>query len=542
MKTPGRCRSMRKTTLLLLLTFPNTTIISRMINSMTLICSIIAVLLSGTSSLFNNTAFAAQENTPPPAKVALTGATIIPISGPAIPNGIILIEYGKITAVGTDVTIPYDAMEVDLTGKVIMPGMIDPHSSDGLDVPNENLAVAPYLDVYDAIDPSRLFFEDSLRDGITSVHVIPANNCVIGGLSRVLKPIGMTPDDMTYATEVAMKMSTTPKGGFDRMRQLATLRDTFTELDYYLERLAEKKYEESLAKQDKKIDVGPEEARKRGKDLVTDDDYDDKHANLVRLRRGDFAVWIYCGAATDVKPAVDLAVAQGFADKLVCVLGTETYKAVKELKEAGVPVVLSPNLYHQERDLLTGELEETFIPTSIYNAGLMFALQPNPGASLAERYLNYQAAVCVRNGIPRQAALEAITINPAKMLGLDDQLGTIEVGKIANLVVFSGDPLDFNSWVEYSYIDGILAYDRARDHRLTEILKLEAKRAEQDQTEKDKKAGAKNKNNDNKTDNGANDEAGADAGKNPGDSSAETKKNDDVSKDNGEPETGGDDQ
>lgn len=409
----------------------------------------------------------------PPEKIALTGGRIIPVVGEEIEKGTILIERGKITAIGETVEIPYDAMEIDVTGKVLMPGMIDPHSARGLDIRNENLPVTPFLDAYDAIDPSKSFFEDSLRNGVTSVHVIVANNCVIGGVSRVVRPIGLTVNEMTVQPDLALKLSTTPKSGFDRMRQMASLRETFLELDDYLEKLAEKMYEEKLKKEDKTIDVGPAEARERGRALITDQDYDDKHANLVRLRRGDLAGWVYVGAPTDVAPAIALAEEQGFLDRTVLVLGPQTYRAIGELTRAGRPVVLDANLVYRDRDPLTGDIEEIFIPSKLYDAGLTFALQPNPNASMAERFLNYQAALCVRNGIPRQTALEAITINPAKMLGLEDRLGSLEVGKAGNIVVLSGDPLDFSSWVEHVYIDGILAYDRDRDPRLQKLLDLE---------------------------------------------------------------------
>jgi imidazolonepropionase-like amidohydrolase len=421
----------------------------------------------------------------PPTKVALKGGRIIPVVGEEIAKGTVLIENGKITAVGAEVQIPYDAMEVDVTGKVLFPGMIDPHSARGLDVPNENVPVSPFLNVYDALDPSKLFFEDSLRDGVTTVHVIPGNNCVVGGVSRVVRPIGLSPDEMTVRPDLALKFSTTPRGGYDRMAQMAALRETFAELDDYLGRLAEGKYEESLKKDDRKIDVGPAEARKRGQPLIQDPDYDDKHLNLVRCRRGELAAWFYCGAATDVGPAIALATEQKLLEKAVFVLGPEAYKAAGELKKAKRPVVLDPLLFYRERDELTGELKETFVPSKIADAGLTFALQPSANTSMAERYLNYEAAVCVRNGLPRKAALEAITLNPATILGLGDKLGSIEAGKTANIVVLSGDPLDFASWVELVYIDGIQAYDRQKDARILELLKLERAAAEK---AKEKKA------------------------------------------------------
>ena len=406
----------------------------------------------------------------PPTKIALTGGRIITVSGADIESGTVLIEHGIIKAVGANVEIPFDATEIDVSGKVLFPGMIDPHSARGLDVPNENLPVAPFLDVYDALDPSRIFFEDSLRDGITTVHVMQANNLVIGGVSRAVRPIGLTVDEMTVHPRIGLKLATTPRSGYDRMRQMASLREAFDELEHYEARLAERKYEESL--KDKPVDVGPAEARQRGKALVKDEDYDDRHLNLMRLKRGDLSAWIYAGRATDVGRAIALAEQQGFLDKAVLVLGPESFKAVVEIKKSGVPVVLDENLFFRDRDPITRELQEVFVPRVMHDNGIAFALQTHPSGSMAERYLNYQAALCVRNGVPRQTALESITLTPARMLGLGEQLGSIETGKAGNIVVFSGDPLDFNSWVEHVYIDGLLAYDRSKDHRLQKLLEL----------------------------------------------------------------------
>ena len=426
----------------------------------------------------------ARSDGAPPAKLALKGARIIPVSGADIAQGTLLIEQGKITALGKDVKIPYDATVVDVSGKVLFPGMIAPHSSSGLDRPNESLSVVPYVDVYDAMDPSSLYFEGALRDGVLGVHVIQGNNCVMGGLSRLVHPIGLTPDEMTIRPSIALKLSSSPKSGSDRMSQLATLREVFLDLEDYLERLAEGRYEAKRKEEKKEIDVAPEEARKRGRKLIRDEHLDDKHRNLVKLKDGRLDAWVYCGAATDVGPAIEIAKDQGFVDRTVFVLGIEAYRAVKELKAAGRPVVLPAELVHQERDPITGELHETFIPKVIHDAGLSFALQPNTSASLAERYLTYQAARCVRNGIPREAALRAITLNPARMLGVEDRLGSLEVGKAGYVVVLSGDPLDFNSWVEKAYVNGILAYDRSKDVRLKKLLGLEEEAAKKKEAEK----------------------------------------------------------
>ncbi len=416
------------------------------------------------------TATAAAE---PPARIALTGARIIPVVGEEIASGTVLIEFGRITAVGADVEIPYDATEYDLTGKVVFPGMIDPHSSAGLDVPNETLPVAPFLDVYDAIDPSRSFFENALRDGLTSVHVMQADNTVIGGVSRVVRPIGLSVDEMTVATDVGLKMSTTPRSGYGRMRQMAELREAFLGLADERERLPERVYEAYLQEKGERLTVGPEEARRRGEALVRDEDWGDQFRNLMRLTRGDLAGWVYTGEAMDVAPAIELAREHGFLDRAVLVVGPTAYKAARTIRLSGRPVVLPGDLFHRERDPMTGELESVFLPLEMHRAGIEFSLVPG-GGSMAERYLNYLAAVCVREGVPRQAALEAITINPARALGLEESLGSLEPGKIGNVVVFSGDPLAFDTWVEHVFIDGVHAYNRATDPRLAELMKLES--------------------------------------------------------------------
>ncbi len=416
----------------------------------------------------------------PPDRLALTGARIIPVVGDEIASGTVLIEHGRITAVGEDVELPFDAMEIDLTGKTVFPGMIHPHSPDGLDIANETLPVAPFLDVYDAIDPSRSFFENSLRDGVTTVHVMQGNNTVIGGVSRVVRPIGLSVDEMTVAGDVALKLATSPRRGYGRMRQMAELREAFRGLEDERERLPERVYEQYMQEQGEEVLVGPEEARERGRSLVRDEDWPDRYRNLMRLVRGDLGGWIHAGAAMDVEPAIEIAREQGFLDQAVFVLGPTSYKALRPLRLADRPVILPGNLYHRERDPMTGELEEVFLPLEMHRAGIEFSLVPAGGSSMAERYLNYLAAVCVREGLPRQAALEAITINPARAIGLADRLGSIEEGKIANLVVFSGDPLDFDSWVEHVFVDGIHAYDRSTDPRLEELLKLETAAAERE--------------------------------------------------------------
>ncbi len=420
----------------------------------------------------------------PPERVALINAKIIPVVGARVEKGTVLIEHGRIAAIGEDVQVPYDARVFDCAGKVVFPGMVNVHAFGGTDVSNERRQIVPQLTVADSLDPSQLFFEDQLRLGHTVVHVIPGHSTCIGGLGLVVRPIGMTPAEMTLAESAFMKLSVSPTFAADRMLQLAQMRDTFDALAPYVEKLAEQRYEESLKEQEKQIDVGPSEAAQRGLELIRPDDVDIEHRNLLRLTGGTvklgdkegpklfepLGAFIYCSQAMDVAAAVALSKKYGFFDRMVLVLGGECFKAVSELKAAARPVVLPSEPVYREVDPVTGKLRETFVPRAIADAGLEFALLPGSDTSLPERQLNYQAARLVREGISRDLALRAITLYPAKMLGLGDRLGSIEVGKDAHLVVFSGDPLDFTSVVERVLINGIPAYDRTQDVRLQKLL------------------------------------------------------------------------
>jgi len=447
---------------------------------------------------------------PPPGKLAFTNARIIPVSGPPISGGTILVENGIISAVGTDVEIPYDALEVDCTDKVLFPGIVDVHDWRGLDIRNENLPVTPFVDVFDAIDPSRVFFEDSLRNGVTTVHIIPGDNLVVGGLSRVVRPIGITPYEMSVGDSIAIKISTTPKSGYGRMQQLSELREVFADLDDYLGKVAEARYEEVRKEKDEVVDVPPDQARILGRELIRDEDLDDKHRNLKRLIDGRLRCWVYCGEATDVAPALTLLAEQGIEKNAVLVLGPSTFKAIEEIKKSGLSVILPGDLVHRERDPFTGEVTETFLPKKFYDAGIDFVLQPSQTGAMTERLLTYQAARLVREGIPRATALKAICQRPAELLGLGDRLGSITEGRAANLVMYGGDPLDFNSWVEKVWIDGVLAYDRDKDPRIQELFPEPEAAGEEEESKEAEESADDDSGEEADSDDDGSDEAGSD--------------------------------
>ncbi|MCA9320875.1 MAG: amidohydrolase family protein, partial [Planctomycetes bacterium] len=397
-------------------------------------------------------------------KVFIEGARIVPVVGPEIEKGNILIENGKIVAIGAEIEKPFDARVIDAVGRVAFPGWVDPMNSRGLDVSNENLDVVPFLEVYDAIDPSDRNFELALRHGITTLHVSQGNNTVVSGLSRVLRPVGLSVQEMTVRADGGLKIAFAPKNGYDHAVQRAVLRETFDELDRYLEALAERLYEADLKKKGEDLTVGPEEAREKGKDLITLAKIDDAHRNLMRLRQGRLDAYLYCERAMDIAPALAFAKAQGIDAQSSVVLDAEAHKGAALLKDLARPVILDADrLVYSEVDRITLETEDTFVPSVLVAAKVPFCI----GGTL-EPWL--AAARCVREGVSRQVALEACTLQAAKSIGMGHRVGSLEVGKDGNVLLLTGDPLDTMTWVDEVWIEGRRVYERSKDQRLRDLL------------------------------------------------------------------------
>lgn len=398
-------------------------------------------------------------------KVCLEGARIITIGGAEIEKGSILIENGKISAIGEKITVPFDAKVIDCTGKTLMPGIIDAITARGLDLPNENVDIGAFMQTIDALDPTDKFFEESLRMGTTSINVCQAENAVITAVSSVVRPIGMTVREMLVRAEGGVRIVFGARPGYDRAMQMAILRETFAELDRYLDRLSEQLYEEDMKKKQKEVLVPPAEARKLGRDLLTPSKIDDMHRNLHRLRQGRLDAFLTCQKAMDVRTAIEFAKKEGLLGRSAFVIGSECFKAATALKEAGRPVILPvQSMIHVERDRMTLEDVETFVPKVLNEKKISFALSTSANPL-------YDAARLVRNGLPRDVALASVTLNAAKALNLDARMGSLEVGKDGTVLVLSGDPLDSMTWVESTFIEGVQVYERAKDKRLRDILK-----------------------------------------------------------------------
>lgn len=403
--------------------------------------------------------------------VVVRGGRVITVDGPELEDGVVLVRDGRIAAVGSKaaVQVPYDAQVIDATGKVVFPGFVLAHTTTGMDRANEALPVTPFLDVSDALDPGSLAYEDALRDGITSLHVIQGHDTLVGGVGRVVRPMGLTQDEMTVRAPSALKLSVGAKSGWDRIRERARLREVFAELQDYLDGVAERRFDEEEKAAGRPVNTPPQKAREQGRALIRADDLDDAHRNLWLLVQGQLDAAIYCAAARDVDFALAMALELGFLERTTLVLGGDSWRAVDVLKEAKRPLVLA-TIVHREEDPITGEERETFVPRVLMDAGLEPALLVEPDASFAERFLWYQAARCVREGVAREQALRAITLWPARAIGLGDRLGSITAGKDGNLLILSGDPLSARTHVETVLLEGKVVYERAKDFRLRRLI------------------------------------------------------------------------
>ena len=441
----------------------------------------IVVLLSLSTS---NTLLHADE------LLAIQGAKIIPIVGDPIAVGTILIRDGKIEAVGKDIAIPGEAKVIDGTGKVIMPGFVDAHNAAAMTSANERNEFVPFLSVVDSIDPVSPYFEECRRNGITSAAVVPGNSTLIGGQAAVIKTAGQYVNDMLLKREAGLKISLRPASG-NRMSQLSRLRKEFDKAKRALEKEAKgekpdpsaeiKKEGDDASKPADKPEGGTEETKEEGSaDRQPDSGSDaaSQAAGLEALKKaiqGEQSVYIFCENGMDVTAAIQLVA--DYSLKPIFVLGPSCYKAAELLAKRNETVILDPSLVYWETNPRTREDKKIIVPQIFRAAKVPFVFQTEGfGArtSLGSSFFWYQAATAVKYGMPEKEALEAITLLPAKRIGIGNLVGSIEVGKDADLLVLTGEPLDISTWVDQTIIDGKVVYERSKDEKIKRLLAPEA--------------------------------------------------------------------
>jgi imidazolonepropionase-like amidohydrolase len=381
--------------------------------------------------------------------VAIVGGRVVPISGEPLDSGTILVVGGKITAVGPDLDIPADATVIDAAGGWVLPGFIEAHGHVGVHEEAEGWAgsdsneltepVTAQVRALDAINPADLGFRDAVSGGVLAVNVNPGSGNPIGGQTAALKCWGRTVDEMLLKAPAGMKsaLGENPKRVYGERKQspstrlgtAAVIRGALVDAANYLAKLD--------AEQRK-----PEDERK----------YIDRDLKLEALGRvlNRGIPWRqHCHRADDIATALRLA--EEFGYDLVIDHGTEAHLLADILAAKDIPVIIGPLFTSRSKvELRNRSLDN---PGKLASAGVTIAITTDHPV-VPINFLAHQAALSVKHGLDRENALRALTINPARIIGVDDRLGSIEPGKDADLVIWSGDPLDVLSRVTLALMDG----------------------------------------------------------------------------------------
>lgn len=388
--------------------------------------------------------------------VFVKGGKVVTVSGPVIENGVVAIANGRITKVGSadQVEVPWDAQVIDATGKVVMPTWVLAHSQGSLRSANENMQNVPYVSVADAIDPASTFFEDCLRNGVGTIHILPGNATLLGGIGMIVRPAGRTVEDMAVRTRTGLKLSLQAQGGA-RLQQVRRMRRALEEIREYLADFDRRK-----AEFDKEKAAGAIPADKQWTE-----EYDRMKKPGIDLVQKKLKGWLYVPSAAEVDEALRLAEEL----ELAIVVGQDVEKAASKIARFKAPVVLDDTLEYWTRDEETEAERKVCTAKVLADAGVGFAL--SLGAAGPTSYPWWQLATCVRNGVDRKVAIDSLTMVPAQMLGIADDVGSISEGKFGNLQILSGDPLAATTWVETVLLEGKVAYERSKDQRLQYLLK-----------------------------------------------------------------------
>jgi imidazolonepropionase-like amidohydrolase len=387
----------------------------------------------------------------------IRNARVITCAGPDLEAHDIRIENGKIAEIGTRLSAPFRVPTIDAKDKVVMPAYVLAHTTEGVDRANEMMDVAPFVSVLDSIDPSRPFFDDCARDGVYTLNIMPGDRTVVGGMGRIIRPVGRVVEEMTIVEAPGLKISMIPTQG-NRAAQLAKLRAALEDAQRHLEQKERDTDTRPTGNLTLDLEALSIERRKTG---------------LVRLLKREVPAFIACAEAGDVWRALELV--KEFPIDVRLVLQPRCWRAAAMIAKAKVPVILSPDFEQEEQDPETGKLVTRNLPKALHEAGIEFAVTARP-STLGQRYLWYQAAALVRYGIPRDFALKTVTQFAARAIGLEKSKGSLEVGKDGDLVVLTADPLSGQSWVETGVIEGKVVYERRNDKRLAEVLGLKSER------------------------------------------------------------------
>ena len=349
------------------------------------------------------------------------------------------IDKGVFTEVGTNLTANKGEDVQDLNGLYVFPGLVESHCHLGMeetairfegdDVNEITDPITPNMRGIDGCNPMDETIESALKGGVTTVAAGPGSANVLGGTFFAYKTKGNCIDEMTIENPIAMKAAfgENPKRCYQgkkidtRMQISALLRETLAKTKEYMMK------------------------KEAGKDV----DYDQKLEAMIPVVKRELPLKCHAHRADDILTAIRIAKEENIKITLDHV--TDARSILPQIKESGFPCICGPALTHKSKFELANMSFKT--PNELYKAGILFSIITDSPV-IPQQYLSLSAALAAKAGLPEYEAIKAITINPAKILGLDNRVGSIKVGKDADFVICTKNILDTQNEITAVYVDG----------------------------------------------------------------------------------------
>lgn len=406
------------------------------------------LLVTATTSVFSQT-------------IAITNGKVYPVSGPPINNGTVLIRDGMIVAVGAQVNIPDGAQRIDARGKVVTPGLINSitelgvieidqvrNTSDASAKGNNNIAAA--FRVWEGLNPASVLFAPARNEGVTSAIVVPEGG-LVSGQAAAIDLVSGPRSDIVRKTAVAMVAqvdNANNAGTSARGELIGKLRTLFEDVSFYLNRRID--YERA-ATRTLSASKGDLEA-------------------LAPVIEGKMLLMIEANRMDEIDAA--LALARDFRLKIAISGGAEAWLCADRLAAARVPVLTGAMNNIPDSFAMLNQRQEN--AALLRKAGVQVVIVASNGSDVTRynaRNIKYEAGNAVAYGMSYDDALRAVTLSPAELFGVSDRIGSLQAGREANLVVWSGDPFEFSTQVEHVFIRGREVKEPSRQDLLIERYK-----------------------------------------------------------------------
>jgi imidazolonepropionase-like amidohydrolase len=402
--------------------------------------------------------------------IALKGGKLLTITHGVIENGVVVMQNGRITAIGgAGTAIPSSAKVIDVTGMTVYPGLIDSETHLGLTeisadrMTNDELEasdeIMPHMHVYDAFHAETALIPVTRINGVTNAIVAPGGGDTLPGQDSFIQLAGASATEMLTVRDIAMPLNFTgaqrrnqsfesAKYPFTRMGMATQLRQAFIDAQDYDQKLIAYDKKKSAGGDEKDKDAKDKDGKEKEKGPGTPPKRDLKLEALLPYLHGKKPVVLAVEQPNDLLTALDLA--NEFHLKVILNHVTHSASLLDKIAATGLPVIVGP-IYEQPKD--DERYDAVFsMPAQLAKRGVKIAFASYDAHN--SRNLPYAAGYAVAFGLPPEEALKALTINPAQIWGVDKDLGSLEVGKMANIAVANGDPLDVKTDVKHVFIQG----------------------------------------------------------------------------------------